>query len=172
MILKRAFELPEVIAALAPLQGLIPGAVDPDAAAALRRTRKLRRFDLAHRGRYCFADVPRDPSLQRFAEQLFQLPLLPARPRLFKLTRGDYSLMFDDAQARIERGVELTLDLSTEATGEGAIVYGDLVVPQQPGLLSAVLRVPGVYRYERYLPHGVGRAAVWRLRVAYPLAGR
>lgn len=168
MILKRAFERPEVIAALRPLGGLIPGAVDPEQAAALRR-RKLKRFEIAHRGRYSFCDLPRDPALHRFAEQLFEVPLdASARPRLFRLARGDYSLVLDDARTRIERGVELTLDLSARATGEGNLVYGEREVPQQPGLLAAVFRNAATSCYQRYLPHSVGSAVIYRLRVAYP----
>ncbi len=137
--------------------------------AALRRRARWTRFQIAHRGRYTFAELPRDPALHRFAEELCGLRLsTDAHPRLFRLTRGDYSLQADDAETRIERGVELTLDLSSRATGEGDIVYGELVVPQLPGLLAAVVRTPQTFRYERYLPHSVGRTVIYRLRVAWP----
>ena len=175
MILKNAFTRPEVVAALRPLGALIPGAVDPDQAATLRKQGTWKSFELAHRGRYAFADLPRAPALHRFAEHLCELRLSPdARPRLFRLVRGDYSLIYDDARTRCERGVELTLDLSARATGEGEIVYdgnggGELVVPQLPGLLSAVVRAPGTFRYQRYLPHSLGRAVIYRMRVTYPL---
>ncbi len=173
MILKSAFTRPEIIQALRPLGALIPGAIDSEQAAALRKHRAWKIFDLAHRGHYAFADLPRAPALHRFAEEFCQLPLSPdARPRLFRLERGDYSLVYDDAQRRLERGVELILDLSARATGEGEIVYtgsDELVIPQLPGLLSAVVRAPATFRYERYLPHSLGRAVIYRMRVTYPL---
>jgi hypothetical protein len=173
MILKPAFLRPEVIAALRPLGPLIPGAIDPEQAAALRSQASWKPFALAHRGRYAFADLPRSPELHRFAEAHSGLPLSPdARPRLLRFRRGDYSLKYDDARTRTERGVELTLDLSARATFEGEIVYegdSELVIPQRPGLLAVVLRTPGTFRYERYLTHALGRAVIHRLRVNYPL---
>lgn len=179
-LLKAAFDLPAVIAALRPLldgapvrSALLPGAVDREAAADMLGRARWRSFDLAHRGRYAFSAAP-DPSLRAFAEALCGKGLSTARARLFRFGQGDYSLSADDAETRVPESVEVTADLSADKCGEGEVVYADgaarLVVPHQPGLVSVVVRTAGVYRHERYLTRAVGDAAIVRLRVAFPLA--
>jgi hypothetical protein len=42
-----------------------------------------------------------------------------------------------------------------------------LAIPQAPGLVAVVERTPETFRYDRYLPAAVGRAAVLRLRAAF-----
>lgn len=149
---------------------ILPGACDP----ARFRAPPLKRFFLAHRGRYQLAELaPRD-DLRAFAEALTGRRLSPAWLRLFRFHCGGYSLFYDDSLSRIEPGVEVTLDLSREIAGTPAVYQRGpsqlLVVPQVPGLVAAVERAPGVFRYDRYLPASVGRAAVLRLRAAFRYA--
>ncbi len=91
--------------------------------------------------------------------------------RLYRLRWRSYSLFFDDAQSRIENGVELTLDLSGAMAGPPAVYQSDATgrveVPQAPGIVAVVERNPATFRYDRYLPAEVGRAAVLRLRAAF-----
>ncbi len=149
---------------------ILPGACDPD----LFRAPPMNRFFLAHRGRYHLAELPPRDDLRAFAEALTGRRLLPAWLRLFRFRRGCYSLFYDDSLSRIEPGVEVTLDLSREMAGAPAVYQSGptqlLVVPQVPGLVAAVERAPGVFRYDRYLPASVGRAAVLRLRAAFRYA--
>jgi hypothetical protein len=94
--------------------------------------------------------------------------------RAQRFRRGGYALFEDDKLTRIERGIELTLDLSRSGGGPPAVYQRAsqrLVVPQLPGLLAVVERTPDVYRYDRYFPAAVGRAEVLRLRASFRFAG-
>ncbi len=152
---------------------ILPGACDP---AALSRL-KLRSFDLAHRGKYEFADL-RAPALaselRAFVEALTGARLLDPALRLFRFRRGSYALFFDDALTRLSAGVEVTLDLSRQMCGPPAVYQGGpwqrLEIPQSPGLVAVVERGQSIYRYDRYLPAEVGRASVLRLRAAFQFA--
>jgi len=146
---------------------ILPGACDPQAVPRVR----WRRLDLANRGRYEFAELRPPRELHRFAEALTGASLKPAWSRLYRFRHRGYALFFDDAHSRLESGVELTLDLSPEMAGPPAIYQSSptdrLEVPQVPGLVAIVQRNPAMYRYDRYFPAEVGRAAVLRLRVAF-----
>jgi hypothetical protein len=158
----------------APIRSLLaPAACDPR---ALHMPR-FSRFEVAHRGLYDVAELP-DPSLadelRTIAETVSGARLQPIRVlRIFRFRRGGYSLFYDDAQRRIESGVEVTLDLSRSIIG-APVIYrsGDrkLVVPQVPGLVAIVERTRETYRYDRYVPASAGRAEIRRLRAAFPCA--
>ena len=174
-MIRAPFDDASVLAKLRPAyqaQGsmILPGACDP----ALFRAPPMKRFFLAHRGRYHLAELPPRDDLRAFAEALTGRRLLPEWLRLFRFRRGCYSLFYDDSLSRIEPGVEVTLDLSREIAGAPAVYQGGptqfLIVPQVPGLVAAVERAPGVFRYDRYLPASVGRAAILRLRATFRYA--
>jgi len=175
MILKAPFDRPEVLAKLRPAylsarSLMLPGACDPDAAPKP----KLRAFDLAHRGKYAFADLPPSEELRAFAEAITGARLQPLSVRLYRFRRGGYALFRDDALFRPTAGVEVTLDLSQKMAGPPAVYQSSathrLEVPQAPGIVAVVERTPGTFRYDRYLPAEVGRAEVLRLRAAFVAA--
>jgi hypothetical protein len=153
---------------------VLPGACEP----ADRPRARLRKFDVAHRGRYDFADL-RDRGLERelrrFAEALTGRQLAPAGLRLVRFGHRGYSLIFDDAQTRVAAGVEVTCDLSDSMSGPPAVYrragsHDRLLVPQAPGIVAVVERDADTWRYDRYLPADVGRARVLRLRAAFRFA--
>ena len=167
-MIRAPFDRPDVLAKLRPVylakkSIVLPGACDPSAL----RLPRLKRFYVANRGRYEVAELRPRKELQAFAEALTGSRLDPVSLRLYRFRHRDYSLFYDDAVTRIERGVELSLDLSREAAGTPAIYSTGLVVPQVPGLLAVVERTPEVFRYDRYLPAAVGRASVLRLRAQF-----
>jgi len=173
-VIRAPFDDAAVLAKLRPAFAaerslLLPGACD----SRLLRAPPMKRFFLAHRGRYEVAELPPREDLRSFAEALTRRRLTPSWLRLFRFRRGGYALILDDALSRIEAGVELTLDLSREIAG-APVVYQRgpyfLVVPQLPGLVAVVERTPAVFRYDRYLPASVGRATVLRLRAAFRYA--
>lgn len=129
-------------------------------------------FDLAPRGRYAFLDGARDAALEgalvAIAENIVGRRLNVARTRWTRLVHGDYALLRDDRDE--DPSVELTLDISEQASGGGEICYchrGRLVfaAPQIPGALTIVERGPAIRRYERYLSRRVGDAEIVRLRL-------
>jgi len=132
---------------------------------------RWRKLELATRGRYDFAEIGSVAELHRFAEVLTGQPLKPVWTRLYRFRHRGYALFFDDAQSRVATGVELTLDLSRAIAGPSAVYQSGpserIEVPQLPGVVAIVLRTPGMFRYDRYLPAAVGRATVVRLRAAY-----
>jgi len=170
-LIRAPFDRVEVLARLRPAfeeqrSLVLPSACD---ARALRAPR-LREFYVANRGRYETAELEPREELRAFAEALTGLRLAHAWLRLFRFGHRDYSLYLDDALTRIERGVELTLDLSRKSAGPPEIWSTGLTVPQVPGLLALVERAPAVYRCDRYFTAAVGRAKVLRLRAAFALA--
>lgn len=177
-MIRAPFDRPDVLEKLRPAylaarSLILPGAADPG---ALPRAR-LRKFDLANRGKYEVAEV-RDRALsdelRRFAEALTGARLQHFSLRLYRFRRGGYALFYDDALTRVQAGVEVTVDLSREMAGPPALYQlgpsQRLEIPQSPGLVAAVERGPSSWRYDRYLPAGVGRAQVLRLRAAYSFA--
>lgn len=176
-MIRAPFDRPEVLAKLRPAWAaarslILPGACDPWS----RPRPLLRDFDLAHRGKYAFADLSDDAlsaELRTFAEALTGARLGSGVLRLFRFRRGGYALFSDDALSRLTAGVEVTLDLSDHLCGPPAI-YQDparrLEIPQAPGLVAVVERGPSTFRYDRYFPAEVGDAEVLRLRAAFRYA--
>ena len=167
-LLRAPFSLPAVAAKLRPAfeaqkHLLVPGACDPAAF-------ELPPFDpffVADRGRYEQAALAPLPELLAFAEAVSGLRLEHAWTRVIRLRPRSYALHLDDALARIERGVELMLDLSPDLGGPPVVWTSGLRVPQMPGLLALVERTPTTYRHDRYLPESAGDATVVRLRAAF-----
>ena len=155
---------------------MVPGAVSTELAAAIRAELSGLTFIpyfVADRGRYAYRDdlevTELFDSLVALAEHLADEPLRIADSRFYSLGRGDYALR-KDAPAPAARRLELTVDLSQRATGQGEVVYAHrgqvfFVAPQEPGAVSLVDRQPTVDRYDRYLGHRVGDARVLRLRL-------
>ena len=176
-MIRSPFDRPEVLARLRPAYSaarslVLPGACDPES----RPVAPFCDFDLAHRGRYAFADL-RDGALEAelrdFAAALTGARLGAGTLRLFRFRRGGYALFSDDARTRLTAGVEVTLDLSAELCGPPAIYQhpgGRLEIPQVPGLVAVVERDPAMFRYDRYFPAEVGEGEVLRLRAAFPIA--
>jgi hypothetical protein len=178
-VIRAPFDRPEVLRKLRPAFGsqpirslLLPAACDP---AALPKGR-LRSFDVAHRGKYQVAELhDRDLAreLREFAEEICGARLRSGELRLQRFRPGCYALFQDDALTRLERGIELTLDLSRAVAGPPAVYQlfsQQLVVPQLPGLVALVERTADLYRYDRYLPVAAGRCEVFRLRAAFRFA--
>ncbi len=133
---------------------------------------EMLRFALAHRGSYRRGVVePTHPALAELgvvASVVIGRTLSIVGAELRRFVRGDYSLLADDA-GELET-IELSVDLSGDATGEGELVYthrGEafLAPPQLPGGLVLATRSATVGRYERYLTHRVGEREIVRLRV-------
>jgi hypothetical protein len=177
-MIRAPFDRPELLRKLRPAfeagpirSVLLPLACEPRALPA-----RYVRFDVAHRGKYEVAEL-RDRALaselRQFAEAICGARLGSGRLRLQRFRRGGYSLFQDDDLTRLERGIELTLDLSRAARGP-PVVYRrlekELIVPQLPGLIALVERTKDLYRYDRYLPAFVGRAEVVRLRASFRYA--
>ncbi len=156
---------------------VVPGAVSAELAAAIREELAavpFTPFFVADRGRFAYRDDLEVPelfgSLLAVAEHLAGEPLAIAASRFDSLGRGDYALR-RHAPPPPGRRIELTVDLSERATGQGEVVYTHrgqvfFVAPQEPGALALVDRQPTVERYDRYLTHRVGDARVLRLRLA------
>lgn len=167
-LLRAPFSLPEVAAKLRPAYEqqrhlIVPGACEP---AALELP-PFAPFFVADRGRYELAELAAPPELLAFAEAVTGLRLAPAFTRLHRFGARGYSLSRDDALTRIDRGVELMLDLSPASHGPPVMWTTGLRVPQLPGLLALVERTPQTFRHDRYLTEAAGPAAVIRLRVAF-----
>lgn len=167
MILRAPFDQPEVLARLRPLYEeqralVLPGACDP---APWPKTRLIP-FFLAHRGRYGLAEAPEQPELRMLAEAVTGLRLRHAWTRLFRFRAGGYSLFADDAQTRVEPGIEVLCDLSDGAAGPPCF-YGSLTVPQLPGLVAVVERGAQIFRRDRYLTQGA--KPIVRLRAAFAI---
>jgi hypothetical protein len=179
-VIRAPFDRPDVLRKLRPAfeagpikSVMLPAACDPS---GLSTSLRFVRFEVAHRGKYELC-LLRDRALQRelrnFAEAICGSPLRSGALLLQRFRRGGYSLFQDDALTRIERGIELTLDLSRAARGPPAVyqlLAEKLIVPQMPGLVALVERTPDLYRYDRYLPAFVGRAQVLRLRASFRYA--
>jgi hypothetical protein len=174
------FDDPEVLRKLRPAfeAGPIRSLLLPRACFSVVRGRGKKlffSFFLAHRGRYEVAELAHLGEVKMLAESVAGRPLKPAgRPRLFRFSARGYSLVHDDALTRVERGIEVTLDLSRQTGGPPAVYQRGpaqkLVVPQAPGLVAVVERTPETYRYDRYLPASMGPARVLRLRAAFRYA--
>lgn len=162
---------------------VIPEVLTPPRRAALRAELDgagFVAFDEPDRGRgevnRAFVAPALFDELRAVAEAIVERPLGPASPRWLRLRHRDYALMKGDARDRAIVGdhVELTLELSAAATGQGEIVYSDgqaeWVVAPPPGGLAVVARTDGVFRYDRYLSVAVGDAVLHRLRLALPYA--
>ena len=130
------------------------------------------RVTLAHLGSYRRASI--DPMLPVLADlgavgsTIVGRTLSIVSAELRRFERGDYSLLRDDRGEA--SSVELSIDLSREATGEGELIYthrGEafLAPPQLPGGLVLATRSETVGRYDRYLTHRVGKREVVRLLV-------
>lgn len=176
-MIRAPFDRPEVLAKLRPAylaarSLILPGSCDPSS----WTPPPLRDFDLAHRGKYAFADLPDDAlcaELRAFAAALTGARLGSGAARLFRFRRGGYALFYDDALTRLTAGVEVTLDLSEAPCGPPAIYQEParrLEIPQAPGLVAVVERGPATYRSDRYLPAAVGGGEVLRLRAAFQFA--
>jgi hypothetical protein len=156
---------------------LVPDAVSSALAASLRArvAGALEPFEIADRGRYARTREARDGDLEASlltlaSSELSGADLAIASVEWLRFVRGDYALSKDDVP-QASPALELTLDVSSGATGEAEIVYarqsGEIVfvAPQEPLSLALVARVPSVRRYARYLTHRVGDAEVLRLRI-------
>jgi hypothetical protein len=111
-----------------------------------------------------------DPLIERLAALAHDVsgpPPTLLRWRWLRLRHGDYQLTKGDAHERPpEEHIEIIADLSATATGEAEILYSDgRTLPQLPGAVAIVARAPSVLRWQRYLTHRVGDAAVYRLLV-------
>ena len=148
---------------------ILPGACRPEAFELPR----LRPFFLAHRGRYQTAPAARFVApLRRFAHAATGLVLGKGAARVQRFEAQGYTLFADDEETRREGTLEVTLDLSSGVCGGPALYQSAterLLIPQSPGLAALVLRTPGLYRRDAYLPHDVGTAAVVRLRAVFDL---
>ena len=180
-MIRAPFSSPEVLRRLqpgfasAPLRSLLlPGACEPDEVRAFVAAARFEKFDLADRGRYELAE-PDAPALlrelRRFAQGASGRTLGRGTLRLQRFRRGGYALLLDDARTRLATGIEVTLDLSESFAGPPAVYSAGpdlkLFIPQSPGLAAVVERTPYLTRYDRYLPQGVGRKQVVRLRAAF-----
>jgi hypothetical protein len=134
-------------------------------------------FDVANRGRYGHSrvSVPRGvlDALTGLSSACVGGGVRLASHRWYRFRRGDYSLCRDDAAwipGGIAGALDLTLDLSTCATGEAEVVFTHrgqafFTVPQRPGEVGLVERGPTIERYDRYLTHRTGTQVVERLRL-------
>ncbi len=154
------------------------GFLDEAAAAALREQVNASTFTAYHqpdRGHYEHNHELVMPALfddlRAIAEQLAQGPLRIDQARWLRMKHRSYQLIKDDARDRpvVSPHLELTLDFSAVATGQGELVYTDgnetWVVPQVPGAISIVERELWLYRYASYLNLEVEGAVVHRLRL-------
>lgn len=166
MMLRAPFDQPRTLARLRPLYEtqraiVLPGACEPTPPGAA-----FKPFFLAHLGRYAVADLPEQPELRMLAEAVTGLRLKPLWTRLFRFRPGSYSLFADDARTRPERGVEVVCDLSEQGSGPQCF-YGQLAIPQLPGLVAVVERTPAIFRRDRYLTQSA--AKIVRLRAAFAI---
>jgi hypothetical protein len=164
MKLMAPFDDPNVLARLRPLyksQGslLLPGACEPTPPEAV-----FQPFFLAHLGRYGLAELPEFPGLRMLAEAITGQRLRHLWTRAFRFRPGGYSLFADDARTRADARVEVLCDLSESAAGPQCL-YGELAIPQLPGLVAVVERTPHAYRRDRYLTQGA--AKIIRLRSTF-----
>lgn len=137
----------------------------------LHAWRECPRADL---GRYLRAALaPGEPWLGPWialASSIVRTTLVASAADVTRLARGGYVLTRDELAKRTG-DFELIVDLSPAASGAGEACYrhrGELffVAPQTTGSVALVGRGPTITRYDRYLPHTVGDAEVWRVRVA------
>jgi hypothetical protein len=164
LILRAPFDDAQVLARLRPLYEsqrslLLPGACRPVPPAAA-----FKPFFLAHLGRYGLAELPEFPELRMLAEAVTGRTLRHLWTRAFRFRPGGYSLFADDARTRAEARVEVICDLSASAAGPQCF-YGQLAIPQLPGLVAVVERAPHLYRRDRYLTQGA--AKIIRLRSTF-----
>jgi hypothetical protein len=138
---------------------------------------RFARTALAHRGCYERATVPVPEAslaeLLELASECARRPLTVAMHQWSRLRAGDYSLARDDdawAERLTPTGIDLTVDLSADASGEAEVVFTHrgqpfFTMPQRPREVSIVQRGPTVRRYERYLTHRLEDHVVTRLRL-------
>ena len=163
---------------------VVEEAISPAAARRLRglARARLEEFSLADRGRFRFATAETLPVLCEVAAELAVfaaaatgLSLGAGVAALTRLAHGDYALRWDEWRRRPQGPLlEATLDLSPTACPGADTVYSESPVihfslPQAPGQLGLVGRSPIGSRFDRYLSCHVGRSAVWKLRVAFPM---
>lgn len=129
----------------------IPGAIDPDAAAAARarfERRGYTRYALYDRGSYDVLHDPDEPTLialaTRAAERATGHPLTLASARVVRLVAGDYVLAHHD-RIHDDNPVEVTLDLSPAPVPDADVHYrrsGQVFFrfPCTPGGLAIVER--------------------------------
>lgn len=158
----------------------VPDAITPALAARLRTGSALapwQRFDLAPRGRYERREE-RDEvllaSLAAIASLLAGAPHTPSRATWVRMRHGDYALLRDDAPPHA--ALELVLDVSERATGEGQVLYTHRGQPffamtQVPLTLAVVARGATIQRYVRYLTHRAKDAEIVRLVLELQPAG-
>lgn len=153
----------------------VPQAVSPELARKLREmaaAARHERVDLAHRGRYERAaeeDAALLASLAAVASFIAGSAHAPVQATWLRMRRGDYALLRDDVPPHAP--LELILDVSERATGEGQVLYTHrgqtfFAVTQAPGTMAIVTRGPTVQRYVRYLTHRTGDAVLFRLVLA------
>jgi len=149
-----------------------------DVIAAEERARLRAALDAAGWQPSCIADRSRletatlaDPLVARLtalAGEAIGATLRPIDVRWLRLRHGDYQLTKADARERPPGPhVELIADLSAAATREAEIFYSDgRVVAQLPGSVAIVeRRDTTLLRWQRFVTHRVGDAAVYRLRL-------
>ena len=180
MIAAHLFDEPVVLGLRSAYRGsaspavLIPGAIDPATAAALREavTPQLQEIFVADRGRYLTRaappELPLAEELRLLASRIVAVPLELAEARWLIFRGGDYALFKDGAP--LPACVEVTLDFSAAEVAGGEVVYARgpetlLALPSSPRSLAIVERPAGVVRQTRYLPLKQGPAAVHRLRL-------
>lgn len=166
MKLRAPFDQPKTLRQLRPLYEtqralVLPGACEPNPPEAA-----FKPFFLAHLGRYAIAGLPEEPELRMLAEAVTGLSLRHLWTRLFRFRPGSYSLFADDARTRAQTRIEVTCDLSETAAGPQCF-YGQLAIPQLPGLVAVVERTPEIFRRDRYLTQGA--AKILRLRAAFAI---
>jgi hypothetical protein len=159
---------------------MVPGAISSDVAAALREqldAAGCETFAIADRGHYrCNGSLRVEAlwaGLADFAGRIAGAALEVRDARWLRFARGDYALVKDDSRRRPGGDhVELTLDLSTAATGEAELVYAGwpggaaVMVPQLPSMLVLVERTAAITRYDRPVTLRAGGAEVIRLRLS------
>ena len=163
-----------------------PGVVSERTLLAAREAAESVRFearDLAHLGRYEHAPLLLPPfaldELCGIAASAAGRPVTIRSQTLFRLRAGDYTLTADDESrtsgfAPDEPFLDLTLDVSPDATGEAEVVFTHgpvscFTVTQRPGELGLAERTIANGRYDRYLTHRVGERVVTRLRLLLSL---
>jgi hypothetical protein len=162
----------------ASARGVVPEAVLAEARRAAEEA-GFEAFDLAHRGLFERSEHPLPPLVERSLVEIASLvagrPLVIARHELMRFRAGGYSLRAEDhlwVGPRLGVGdppLDVSLDLSTVATGEAEVVFTHagvayFTVPQRPGELGVAERGPSTGRFDRYLTHRVGSAVIVRLR--------
>ncbi|MCO4764181.1 MAG: 2OG-Fe(II) oxygenase [Myxococcales bacterium] len=141
------------------------------------RQTQLQTRDVADQGRYQWADLaptlPVVREISAWASAALTRPLRVVRARLLRLSAGDYTLHKDDvAQRHPDEIAHAIVDVSAEAHGQAIATwhrkpYAVLARPQTPGDAVVVMRTPGVYLWQHYVPKACVDVAVWRLDIGF-----